>query len=328
MTSNSEPAAWFNGEIIPSEQATVHMKTHSLHYGLAAFEGTRFYEQADGGSAVFRLDDHLRRLEGSCKILQIDLPYSRAEMRDATLEVVRQSGLKTGYLRHIVFLGAGAMGLYPKDNPVQTAILAWPWGAYLGEEGLAKGIRAKVSSYTRHHPNAAMLKAKATGNYINSILAKREAINSGYEEAILLDVHGYVAEGSGENLFMVYDGHLATPPLTSVLSGITRRSMLEMAAALDIPSGQRPFTRDEIYLADEVFFCGTAAEVTPVREVDDRMIGEGRPGPITKRLQELFFRIVHGEAEEWSHWLTPVPGIVAASGDETESAVGVSVAAS
>jgi branched-chain amino acid aminotransferase len=275
---------------------------------LAAFEGTRFYEQTDGSSAVFRLEDHLRRLEGSCKILQIDLPYDRDTMREATLEVVRRSGLASGYLRHIVFLGAGAMGLYPKGNPVRTVILTWPWGAYLGAEGLEKGIRAKVSSYTRHHPNAAMLKAKATGNYINSILAKREAIKSGCDEAILLDVHGYVAEGSGENLFMVYDGHLATPPLTSVLSGVTRKTMLQIAEAEGIPSGQRLFTRDEIYLADEVFFCGTAAEVTPVREVDDRPIGDGRPGPITKRLQELFFRIVAGREESWRHWLTPVPG--------------------
>lgn len=326
MTTNIEPAAWVDGEIVPSDQATVHLKTHSLHYGLAAFEGTRFYEQTEGGSAVFRLNDHLRRLEGSCKILQIDLPYSREELREATMEVVRQSGLKSGYLRHLVFLGAGAMGLYPRNNPVQTAILAWPWGAYLGEDGLARGIRAKVSSYTRHHPNAAMLKAKATGNYINSILAKREAIKLGYEEAILLDVHGYVAEGSGENLFMVYDGHLATPPLTSVLSGITRKSMLEMAAALDIPSGQRPFTRDEIYLADEVFFCGTAAEVTPVREVDDRIIGEGRPGPITERLQELFFSIVRGEAKEWRHWLTPVSGTRTESDSELDVAAPSAVA--
>ena len=308
MTENKECDVWIDGEIVPSSEATVHMKAHSLHYGLAAFEGTRFYEQPDGGSAVFRLEDHLRRLEGSCKILQIELPYDRDTMREATLEVVRRSGLASGYLRHIVFLGAGAMGLYPKGNPVRTVILAWPWGAYLGADGLAKGIRAKVSSYTRHHPNAAMLKAKATGNYINSILAKREAVNAGCDEAILLDVHGYVAEGSGENLFMVYDGHLATPPLTSVLSGITRKTMLALADAEGIPSGQRLFTRDEIYLADEVFFCGTAAEVTPVREVDDRQIGEGRPGPVTKRLQDLFFRIVGGKEERWHHWLTPVPG--------------------
>ncbi len=305
--------AWFDGKLIAEKEAKVHIKAHSLHYGLGIFEGTRFYQQADGGRAVFRLEDHLKRLEGSAKIVELDLLYDRRELTEASLELVRRSGLESGYLRHLIFLGAGPMGVYPSGNPVHTAILCWPWGAYLGEEGLRNGIRCKVSSFSRHSPNAALLKAKATGNYLNSILAKREAIGLGYDEAILLDAQGNVTEGSGENLFIVREGRLETPPLTSVLAGITRDTILNLARAEGLEVREQYFARDELYLADEVFLTGTAAEVTPVREVDDRQIGKGRPGPVTRRLQDLFFRVIRGQEDRYRHWLAPVEESAAAA---------------
>jgi branched-chain amino acid aminotransferase len=298
---------WFDGEILPWDDAVVHVKTHTLHYGLGVFEGTRAYEQTPGGSAVFRLDDHLKRLRGSARVLELPLDYDHDTLRRATLELLRRNRLPSCYIRHIAFLGAGSMGLFPRANPTRVAILAWPWGTYLGEEGMRHGIHCKISSYARHFPNTALLKAKATANYLNSILAKREAIRSGYDEAILLDGHGLVAEGSGENLFIVVDGRLVTPPPTSVLQGITRDTVMRIAQSEGIPVDERHFTRDALYLADEVFLTGTAAEVTPVRMVDHRAIGESCPGPVTRRIQELFFLIVHGERPEWSHWLEPVP---------------------
>ncbi|MDH3746066.1 MAG: branched-chain amino acid transaminase [Acidobacteriota bacterium] len=312
--------AWLDGKMVPLEDANVHIKAHSLHYGLGVFEGTRFYAQSTGGRAVFRLEDHLRRLEGSAKIVQLDMLYGRQELHEASLDLVRKCGLESGYLRHLVFLGAGPMGLYPKGNPIHTSILCWPWGAYLGEEGLSHGIRCKISSFSRHSPNATLLKAKATGNYLNSILAKREAVGSGYDEAILLDAQGNVTEGSGENLFIVRHGRLETPPLTSVLAGITRDTIMQLAIDEGLEVRQQYFARDEVYLADEVFLTGTAAELTPVREVDDRQIGEGRPGPVTRRLQELFFRVIRGQEERYRHWLAPVDEAAA-------SAAGAGVAA-
>jgi branched-chain amino acid aminotransferase len=297
---------WFDGSTVPWDEATIHVKTHTLHYGLGVFEGTRAYEQTDGGTAVFRLGDHLRRLRGSAKVVDIPLDYDVETLHEATLDLIRRNEFPSCYLRHIAFLGAGSMGLFPQDNPTRVAILAWPWGTYLGEEGMKNGIHCKVSSYVRQFPNAMLLKAKASANYLNSILAKREAVRSGYDEAILLDGQGYVAEGSGENLFIVYEGRLLTAPLTSVLHGITRDTVMQVAAAEGLAVEERHFTRDSLYLADEVFLTGTAAEVTPVRMVDHRPVGDGKPGPVTKRMQELFFAIVRGEITEWSHWLTEV----------------------
>ncbi len=297
---------WFDGEFIPTEAARLHLKTHTLHYGLGIFEGTRAYALSEGGTAVFRLEDHLIRLERSARIVEINLPYDRDTLREASVELVRRNEFESCYLRHIAVLGAGSMGVYPKDNPVQVGIMAWPWGAYLGDEALQQGIRAKVSSYQRHSPNSSLLKAKASGNYLNSILAKREAVRLGYHEAILLDGSGNVAEGSGENLFIVRGGALMTPPLNNVLEGITRDTIMHLARAEGLDVRERTFTRDELYVADEAFFTGTAAEVTPIREVDDRLIGEGRPGPVTLRLQKRFFQAVRGELADWNHWLQPV----------------------
>jgi branched-chain amino acid aminotransferase len=310
---------WFDGEFLPWEAGKVHLQTHTLHYGMGVFEGIRAYEQKDGGTAVFRLDDHLRRLEGSARILEMNLPYDRQTLRKATLELIRRNGHPACYIRPLALLGAGAMGVYPRDNPVQVSIMTWPWGAYLGEEALAKGICCKISSYTRHFPNSMLMKAKATGNYINSILAKREAIRLGYQEAIMLDVNGCVAEGSGENLFILRDGKLITPPLSSVLQGITRDTIMKLAVAEGLEVYDRVFTRDELYLAEEAFFTGTAAEVTPIREVDDRVIGEGRPGPVTLRLQKRYFQIIRGEREEYKHWLDPVPSVAESDGLATRA---------
>lgn len=300
---------WFDGEYIPWDKGMVHLQTHTLHYGLGVFEGIRAYEQTSGGTAVFRLDDHLKRLDGSARILEMNLPYDQQTLKEVTLELIRRNGLPACYIRPLALLGAGSMGVYPRDNPVRVSIMTWPWGAYLGEEALAKGIRCKVSSYTRHFPNSMLLKAKATGNYINSILAKREAVRMGYEEAIMLDTTGNVAEGSGENLFILRDGKLITPPLNCVLQGITRDTIMKLAADEGIEVYDRSFTRDELYLADEAFFTGTAAEVTPIREVDDRVIGEGRPGPVTLLLQKRYFEVIRGEREEYKEWLEPVPAV-------------------
>ena len=316
----STGTVWMDGEFVPSEDAQVHVLTHSLHYGFGVFEGTRFYEQIGGGTAIFRLEDHLRRLEESSHILLLDLPHAREELREASLELVRRSGLASGYLRHLVYLGHGSMGLYPKDNPVRIAIAAWPWGAYLGEEGLENGVRCKITSYTRPGPNSAMTKAKAIGNYVNSILAKREALALGYDEGLLLDSTGCLSEGSGENVFMVRRGKIKTPPLVSVLEGITRESVMQLAHLEGWEVYEAPITRDELYTADEVFMTGTAAEITPVREVDGRRIGTGKPGPVTKTIQERFFSVVQGAIPELSSWLAPVPELSSKNSVEADSA--------
>jgi branched-chain amino acid aminotransferase len=294
---------WMDGKLIPWEEANVHILTHSLHYGLAVFEGIRCYLCHDGKSAVFRLREHVDRLFDSAQIGDIKIPYSKKEISEACKETLRVNQLKEGYIRPIVFIGGGVMGVYPGDNPIQVAIITWSWGAYLGEGALEKGIRVKVSSYTRHHVNVMMTKAKICGNYVNSVLAKREVMKMGYDEALMLDTEGYVSEASGENIFMVKNGVLKTTPLTSILPGITRDAVIQIAKAKKIPLLEERFTRDELYTAQEAFFTGTAAELTPIREVDDRTIGEGRPGPITKELQAFFFDVVRGKNPEYKEWL-------------------------
>ncbi|MEE8126318.1 MAG: branched-chain amino acid transaminase [Nitrospirales bacterium] len=296
---------WMDGTFVDWDEASVHVLTHSLHYGLAAFEGIRCY-QGKTGSAIFRLQEHVDRLFDSAHISMMPLPFNKKEVTEAIIETVRINQLTSCYIRPLAYVGFGAMGLYPGDNPIRLSIAAWPWGTYLGEEALTKGIRAKISSFTRHHVNVSMTRAKISGYYVNSILAKWEAKKSGYEECILLDTEGYVAEGTGENVFMVSKGVLQTTPLTSILDGITRDSILELAKGKKIPVVEERFTRDAMYVADEIFLTGTAAEVTPVRELDDRKIGGGKPGPITQALQADFFKIVRGEDASYANWLTPV----------------------
>jgi branched-chain amino acid aminotransferase len=306
MSDFKTPYVWMDGRLIPTEDAKVHLLTHTLHYGLGIFEGTRAYEQTGGGSAIFRLDSHLRRLAGSARSVNIELPYDMEAIRQASLDVVAANGLSTCYLRHLAWISDGVMGLNPRDNPIRLAILVWPWGAYLGKEGLEKGSRCKVSSFVRPFPNSTLTRAKIVGNYVNSILAKREAVSQGYDEAIMIDLNGFLAECSGENLFVVHDNVIRTPALTSVLAGITRASVIQIARDLGYKVEQIILTRDDMYFADEVFMTGTAAEVTPVREVDDRPIGSGTAGPITKRIQQVFFEAIRGEHPEYADWLTPV----------------------
>jgi branched-chain amino acid aminotransferase len=294
---------WFDGKLVNWDDAQVHVLSHTLHYGVGVFEGIRCYKTEDGQSAIFRLKEHVDRLFDSAHIVLIEIPFTREEIRAAIHKTLVANELSEGYIRPLVFLGEGEMGLHVRNNPVRVAIATWPWGAYLGEDGLKKGIRAKVSSFNRHHPNAAMSKGKVTGNYVNSVLAKWEVMKAGYDEAVLLDTEGYVAEGSGENIFIVRNGILQTTPLTSVLPGITRDSVITIAQKFDIPVKEARFTRDEMYIADEMFFTGTAAEITPVREVDDRKVGTGRPGPVTKRIQAAFFDILLGKNALFQHWL-------------------------
>ena len=295
---------WLDGKLVNWDDAKVHVLTHALHYGVGVFEGIRAYKTADGRSAVFRLRDHMQRLYDSAHIVLMEIPYPIELLHEACLETLRVNKQAEGYIRPLAFFGYGSMGV-GAVNPVQVSIASWPWGAYLSEEGLKKGIRAKVSSFTRMHVNVNMVRAKVSGQYVNSFLANREAMLSGYEEAILLDTEGYVAEGSGENIYIVKDGTLITPPLSSpVLAGITRDSVLRIARDQGVPVLEQKFTRDTMYLADELFMTGTAAEVTPVREVDNRRIGRGEPGPVTKKLQEMYFRAVHGEEQRYKEWLT------------------------
>lgn len=294
---------WMDGKFVNWADANVHILTHTLHYGTGAFEGVRCYK-TKSGSAVFRLREHVDRLFDSCHILKIDPLFSQKEISRAIIDTVKVNKLKECYIRPLVYIGYGAMGLYPKDNPIKVAIAVWPWGAYLGEEGIKNGIRAKISSFARQHVNATMTKSKTCGDYVNSTLAKREALACGYEEALLLDTSGFVSEGTGQNIFVVRDGVLITPPLPSILEGITRKSIIEMAEKENIKVREANITRDEIYIADEVFLTGTAAEVTPVREVDGRTIGGGKPGPVTRKLQSLFFKIVKGEVKAYNSWLT------------------------
>jgi branched-chain amino acid aminotransferase len=297
---------WMDGELVPWHEANVHILTHTLHYGLGVFEGIRCYRADGGRSAVFRLQEHVRRLFESAHINLLKVPFDEARVGEAILETLRANSLAEGYIRPLVYVGAGVMGLNPADNPIRVAIVVWPWGKYLGEEGMERGIRARVSSFARHHVNAKMTKGKTCGDYVNSILAKREALLDGYDEAILLDTQGLVAEASGENVFVVRGGELRTPPLQTVLEGITRASVMELARDKGIPVRETAITRDDLYLAEEVFLTGTAAEITPVREIDHRSIGSGRRGPIAKALQDAFFAVVQGRDPKYDHWLTPV----------------------
>lgn len=294
---------WMDGKFVNWKDATVHVLTHTLHYGLGLFEGIRCYKTLDG-SAIFRLKEHVDRLFASAHISQIRIPFSKKEITEAIIETVRVNRLEECYIRPIAFIGYGEMGLYVDSNPINVSIAAWPWGTYLGDDGLKNGIRVKISSFTRHHVNISMTKTKICGYYVNSQFAKREVKKGGYDEAILLDPEGYVAEGSGENIFIVRNNNVKTTPLTSILEGITRDSIIQLAKERGIPMAEERFTRDELYMSDEAFFTGTAAEVTPIREVDDRGIGSGKPGPITKELQQAYFNCVHGKDEKHKDWLT------------------------
>ncbi len=296
---------WYDGKLVPWRDATTHVLTHSLHYGLAVFEGLRAYRTAEG-TAIFRLREHTERLFNSAKIFMMEIPYSPEQLADAQREVVRANQLDACYLRPIAFYGSEKMGVSPKGARVHVAIAAWPWGAYLGEEGLQKGIRVKTSSYARHHINVSMVRSKTAGHYVNSILANLEATRDGYDEALLLDTNGFVAEGAGENLFIVRDGRLYEPEMVSGLIGITRRSVIELAGDLGYTVSAMPMTRDDVYLADEAFFTGTAAEVTPIRELDGRPIGRGSRGPVTEKIQSAFFDVVNGRNAKYKHWLTKV----------------------
>lgn len=294
---------WFDGKQVPWDEANVHVLTHALHYGMGIFEGIRSYKCADGSSAVFRLREHVQRLFGSAKILRMVIPFTEDQIVDAVIETLQRNKQVEGYIRPLAFVGAGAMGVYPGDNPVQTIIATWPWGAYLGAEALENGIRVKTSSFARHHVNAMMTKAKASGNYVNSVLAKMEAKADGYDEALMLDVSGFVSEATGENIFIVRNGVIKTTPLTSILDGITRNSLMTLARDLGYEVVEQQFTRDELYVADEAFFCGTAAEVTPIREVDRRVIGKGTAGPVAKHLQKEYFALVKGDNPKYESWL-------------------------
>lgn len=296
---------WYDGRLVPWRDATTHVLTHSLHYGLSVFEGVRAYK-TDAGTAIFRLQDHTKRLLNSSHIYQIAVPFDAAALNQAQREVVKANKLESCYLRPLVFYGSEKMGVSPKGAQVHVAIAAWPWGAYLGEEALAQGIRVKISSYARQHVNVTMPRAKVATTYANSILANNEALQDGYDEALLLDTDGFVAEGSGENVFIVKDGVLHEPEIASALTGITRSTVHALAADLGIQVVTRRLTRDDLYIADEAFFTGTAAEVTPIREIDNRRIGAGSRGAVTAKLQKAFFDLVAGRNPKYAHWLTPV----------------------
>lgn len=296
---------WLDGEMLEQPEAKVHVLTHSLHYGLAVFEGVRAYQTDDGRTAIFKLKEHTERLLNSAKIFQLNVPYDFETLAQAQKDVVRESGLKSAYIRPLIWVGSERLGIAAKDNSIHAAVAAWHWGAYLGEDGIKNGIRVKTSSYTHHHPNVTMCKAKAASNYPVSIMANQEVTRNGYDEAILMDPQGYVCQGSGENLFLVKNGELHTPDLAGgALDGITRRTIIEFAHDLGIKVVERRITRDEFYLADEIFMTGTAAEVTPIREYDDRIIGNGRRGELTEKLQTLYFDVVQGRNEQYQHWLS------------------------
>ena len=296
---------WFDGELVPWREARVHVLTHTLHYGMGVFEGLRAY-RTERGPAIFRLEDHTRRLLNSGHILGMKIPYDADTLNAAQKRVVRDNGLENAYIRPMCFYGSEGMGLRADNLRVHCMVAAWDWGAYLGQEALERGIRIKTSSYTRHHVNITMCKAKSNGNYINSMLALQEALNDGYDEALLLDVEGFVAEGSGENFFMVRDGVIYTPELTSALDGITRATIITLAGELGYEVVVKRITRDEVYIADEAFFTGSAAEVTPIRELDNRQIGAGRRGPVTEALQKAYFDLVHGRYPGHDDWLSLV----------------------
>ncbi len=294
---------WLDGKLVDWDDAQVHILTHSLHYGVAAFEGVRCYKCDDGRSAIFRHQDHTRRLFDSAKIYLMNIPYTTDEIIEATKQTIKANALKECYIRPIVFIGDGVMGVNPGKNPIRVSIICWEWGAYLGDDGLSKGIRVKTSSFIRHHPNIMLTKAKVSGNYVNSILSKLEVTRVGYDEALMLDPQGNVAEGSGENIFFVKDNVVFTPPLTSVLPGITRASVITLLSEMGYEVREQHFSRDSLYIADEAFFTGTAAEITPIRELDDRTIGEGKPGPVTKAIQDAFFAVVKGNNKKHIDWL-------------------------
>jgi branched-chain amino acid aminotransferase len=303
--SDRDGQIWMDGRLIEWRHANVHFLTHTLHYGMGVFEGMRAYK-TPRGPAIFRLKEHIRRLFNSAKIFQMAIPFNVATIEAAQIEVVRVNGLEAGYIRPLVWMGSEALGIGATTNTIHVATAAYPMGSYLGEEGMERGIRVKTSSFTRHHVNASLVRAKASGYYINSILSHREAVSVGYDEALLLDTEGYVSEGSGENVFLVRDGVVYTPDLASCLDGITRDAVLTIARNHGIEVREKRITRDEFYCADEAFFTGTAAEVTPIRELDDRVIGDGRRGPITERIQSTFFAAARGSDEQYKHWLTAV----------------------
>lgn len=296
---------WMDGKLTDWRNAKIHVLTHSLHYGMSVFEGVRAYK-TDKGTVIFRLVEHTKRLLNSAKIFQMNVPYDMDTLMEAQKQVIRENRLETGYIRPIIWIGSEALGISARNNTIHTAIAAWTWGAYLGEDGMNRGIRVKISSFSRHHVNVSLVRAKASGYYINSILANQEATADGYDEAMLLDTEGFVSEGSGENVFIVKNGKLYTPDLASCLDGITRDSVITLAKDAGIEVIEKRITRDEVYCADEVFFSGTAAEITPIREVDNRQIGSGSRGPVTEKIQSLFFDAVSGKNPKYAHWLSPV----------------------
>ncbi|MFO7718197.1 MAG: branched-chain amino acid transaminase [Thermodesulfobacteriota bacterium] len=294
---------WFDGELVDWDAAQVHVLTHTLHYGVGVFEGIRCYKGSDGRPGIVRLKEHVERLFDSARAVEMEIPFSQEEITAAIEKTVRVNNLDEGYIRPLAFIGDGVMGVHPGPNPVRVIIATWPWGAYLGDEALHKGIRVRTSSFSRHHVNVMMTKAKVCGNYVNSVLAKREAVADGYDEALMLDVDGYVAEATGENIFIVKHGVLKTPPLGAILGGITRDCLITLAQDMGYTVLEQRFTRDELYNAEEAFFCGTAAEVTPIREVDRRQVGAGQAGPVTQLLQQEYFRVVRGDNLKYAGWL-------------------------
>jgi branched-chain amino acid aminotransferase len=303
--SDRDGLIWLDGEMVDWREAKTHVLTHTLHYGMGVFEGVRAYE-AEQGTAIFRLEAHTDRLFNSAKIMNMPMPFSKEELNEAQRAAVRENDLKSAYIRPMVFYGSEGMGLRADNLKAHVVVAAWEWGAYMGEENLKKGIKIATSSFTRHHVNVTMTKAKSNGSYMNSMLALQEAVSHGCDEALLLDTEGYVSEGSGENFFMVRDGVIYTPELTAALDGITRKTIMQLAKDAGYEVREKRITRDEVYIADEAFFTGTAAEVTPIRELDNRTIGQGSRGPVTEMLQTKYFDVVHGRSEEVLDWLTPV----------------------
>jgi branched-chain amino acid aminotransferase len=298
---------WLEGEFVDWDDAKVHILTHTMHYGLGAFEGIRAYKRNDGSTTIFRLQEHIGRLYDSCRLVMIEPRFTPAQISQVCVDIVRENRMDEAYIRPLIYVGEGAMGIYAPDNPIRSTVIAWKWGAYLGADAVNQGIRIKISSWARHHVHVSLAKAKMMGQYTNSVLAKREAKLGGYDEALLMDTNGYVSEGSGENFFIVKKGRLITPPLSaSILEGVTRDTILTLAREEGIPVAEEMLTRDQAYLADEAFFTGTAAEVTPIREIDNRKIGNGGVGEITKRLQARFFEVVKGGDTSHPEWLTRV----------------------
>jgi len=305
--SDRDGKIWMDGQMVEWRDAKIHVLSHTLHYGCGAFEGVRAYKGDDGSTSIFRLEDHTNRLFNSAKILRMVIPFTKEQVNQAQIDVIRENNLESGYLRPLTWVGDKKLGVSTKGNDIHLMVAAWPWGAYLGEEGMKRGIRVKISSYTRHHVNITMTQAKAVSNYTNSILANREATDDGYDEAVLLDASGFVAEGAGENIFVVKDGVVYTPDLSAgALNGITRNTVLHICKDLGLELVQKRITRDEVYISDEVFFSGTAAEVTPIREIDRIEIGSGSRGPITEKIQSAFFDIVNGRNPKYAHWLSKV----------------------